>query len=305
MIADAPVKAGVGSPAVRLGCVVLLVMIGACRPIGDVVVSQDAYHCGAASAETILRAYGGFEPWMDQHAIARAVLNRTPEYKSRHPEAADAWEGYYPDLRGGLYQPVLAEFLIDKGYGVISTKTVPEGDRPSGLDKAWTILEKELRGGRKAILHVPGHYMAVLGIEEGTLRFGDPRLPDGRFSVRPEVLVTGASFHADREGRSRPGWVGRSLAFGPGGGRNAKDRCPCCGGETPGARHPYCRLDRCFIDRRASNRVQLALDALADSPARDLVARGLFSEAEVEAALDFFPLGPAGDGRVRIRARER
>lgn len=290
----------------RRGLLALIAACAACRqPAPAAVVAQDPYHCGAASVETILRSYGPAEPWMDQHAVARAVLNRTPEYKSRHPEAADAWEGFYPDLEGGLYQPVLAEFLLDRGFGVVSTKTVPEADRPLGLTKAWSILEGELRRGRKAVLHVPGHYMAAMGLDGGMLSFGDPRLPQKLYSVPPEKLVTGASFHVDREGRPRPGWVGRALAFGPGKEGNAKDRCPCCGDETPGARHPYCRFDGCFIDRRASNRVQLALDALADASARELVSSGRFTEAEVEGALDYLPLGPDGKGRVRTRLRER
>jgi hypothetical protein len=84
-------------------------------------VRQKLHHCGPACAETILRAYGIHDSWVEQTALAAALCARLPEYKSRHPEARDALERYYPDFVE-TYQPELAEILIDHGFCVISTR---------------------------------------------------------------------------------------------------------------------------------------------------------------------------------------
>jgi hypothetical protein len=258
---------------------------------------------------------------MDQRRLASMLSCRLPEYKSRHPEAVDAWEGLYPDFRGGMYQPVLAELLLDRGWSVVSTLSAEGPAGRARREKSWETLRRHLLEGHRAVLHIPGHYLAALAFDaaQDELLFADPRMPERRLRVAAARLVEGSSFHRTPGGEQRPGWIGRALIVWPG-PRPAPGECPCCRGVTPRASHPYCRACGCFIDRRASTGVQRALDAFAEAaPAEDptavsaarlraaaeeLSSRGAASTPELRTALLHYPLrGHAGTRGVCTLAR--
>lgn len=274
------------------------------------VVKQRRHHCGVASAETILRSYGDRDAWTRQTAIAAALCARLPEYKARHPEAADAIERYYPDYQE-TYQPLLAEFLIDHGYCVVNTRASVDRGTGKPDPQVGGLLREHLAKGHRAVLHVPGHYMSAIGVGEAgkTLYFVDPLHPKSVFSTPFETLAGGGSFHRFPSGKPRPGWDGRALIFWKGAAINKKDRCPVCGHVSAGSQRTYCRRCLCFIDRRTSNGVQLALDAVASTIVkrditriqddelrprlRRLLKAGSFTENQLTEALLHYPLaGP-------------
>jgi hypothetical protein len=228
------------------------------------VVRQKPHHCGTACAETILRAYGINDLWVEQTALAAALCARLPEYKSRHPEARAALERYYPDFVE-TYQPELAEFLIDHGYCVVNIRKSVDPATGRPLIFVWDTLKSHLAQGHMAIIHVPKHYLVFIGIDSAKqeLYFADTLIPEEVFSCSFSAFSSGLNFHNKRDGSSRGGWDGRALIFWEGKSVNQKDRCPICGDISTGMRYTYCRKCRCFIDRRVSYKVQKAIDVVS------------------------------------------
>jgi len=73
-----------------------------------------------------------------------------------------------------------------------------------------------------------------------------------------------------------------------------------------GMPHSVCiTLPALSVGWKKASDIVVAQDALAGSSAEDLASSGRFTKAEIERALDYLPLRPAGDGRVLIQARER
>jgi hypothetical protein len=289
-------------------------------------VKQEPHHCGVACAETVLRAYGQRGAWTKQTAMGAALCARMPEFKARRPAASDAIESYYPQFKE-TYQPELAEFLIDHGYCVISTRSSADAESKKPLPAVWELLRGHLAQGHCAIIHVPGHYVVATGVdaESETLFFVDPWRADEVFSVPFDAFASGRSFHSNRSGEPRPGWDGRALIFWQGEPINQKDRCPVCGEVTAGKRHAYCGKCRCLIDRRDGNGVQLALDGIASCIRNDHITdlrrailrrklkrrikSGEFAEADVRQALLHYPLVNSNPDRFetlhRYREREK
>lgn len=282
-------------------------------------VPQKPHHCGVASAETILRAYGVTEGWADQTALAACLCARLPDFKTRHPAAADAKERYYPDFEE-TYQPELAELLIDRGFCVISTRTSLDSETKRPEEFVLRLLGEHLQKGHMAVLHVPGHYVVGIAVDQEAkeLHFVDPWRPDEEFHCPWSRFANGESFHTRRDGKDRPGWDGRALIFWPGEGVNLPDRCPVCG-KTPPDQRRYCPTCRAWTDRRKSRGVQRVLDAVAEcrvGPAitdvnrlrlrrtlRRLVEEGVATDAEVHTALCRYPL--TGDDPERLMTLHR
>ncbi len=226
-------------------------------------VVQKPRHCGVACAETILRAYRNRRPWTRQTALAATLCARMPEFKWRRPAADEAIETYYPDFQE-TYQPELAELLIDRGYCVISTRSSIDRETKKVTLHVWELLQDHLAQNHMAIIHVPGHYLVVTGIdpEQRIVYFVDPWRAKEVFSTNFSAFAGGQSFHTTRFGKPRPGWDGRMLIFWKGAPRNHPDHCPVCRAATTGKTYAYCRKCRCYIDRRPHNRVQRAIDVL-------------------------------------------
>ncbi len=284
------------------------------------VVEQKLHHCGPACAETILRAYGIHDPWVEQTALAAALCARLPEYKSRHPEAKDALERYYPDFVE-TYQPELAELLIDQDFCVISTRKSIESATGEPMESVWSVLKFHLDQGHKAIIHVPKHYLAIVDIDltKQELHFVDTLMPESQFSCSFSTFSSGASFHHKPDGSPRGGWDGRTLIFWTGESVNQRDRCPICGETSTGMRYTYCRKCRCFIDRRISNGVQKAIDVISAcieenditrvdetqlrTGFRSLAAEKGFKETEFRQALLIYPLAGQNPNRIETLSR--
>lgn len=271
------------------------------------VVKQRPHHCGTACAETILRAYGTHDSWAGQTALAAALCARLPEYKSRHPEAKGALERYYPDFIE-TYQPELAELLIDHGYCVINIRKSVDPVTGKPLESIWNVIRSHLSQGHMAIVHIPKHYLGVTNMDsvKQKLYFVDPLIPEEIFSCSLSTFASGESFHHKRDGSARGGWDGRALIFWNGKSINQQDQCPICGDTSSGMRYTYCRKCRCFIDRRASNRVQKAIDVISNcteesnitqvnesqlrSRFRNLATQPGFGEMDLKQALLNYPL---------------
>lgn len=271
----------------RTAAVLLLAVLTSARAAPPEVraVSQRLNHCGVASTETILRAYGETAPWIRQNALALAQCVRIPEFRTRNPDAGDIQERYYPDFVE-TYQTILAEMLIDRGYSVVSTRASldPKTKRP--IAKVWDMLLGHIQRGRLAIIHVPGHYMVATGVDarRNELLFVDPARPGTTFRVSFDKFASGESFHASVDGSPRPGWDGRALILWKGSPINDRDTCPNCRRKTVGRTYRFCKGCRCFIDRRQSNHVQFALDTMAACCRLDDVTE--FDESELRAAVN-------------------
>jgi hypothetical protein len=274
--------------------------------------------------ETILRAYGVRDRWAEQTRLAAALCARLPEFKHRFPAAGGAIERYYPQFEE-TYQPELAELLIDRGLNVISTRT---SSGPGGPDSAvWSLLRDHLRAGHLAVIHVPGHYLAATGIEEsedGTcaLHYVDPGRPNESFSIPCAQFGSGRPFAKKRNGDDRPGWDGRVLIFWQPDKQpqiNVPHRCPACREHTPANTFRYCRTCRVLVERRESNAVQRAIDAISDSrrspditsldarklhrTCRYLIATGKFDAADLKTALLHYPLPGGKPDRLQTLQR--
>ncbi len=277
-------------------------------------VKQERNHCGVASAETILRAYGDPGVWTGQRALGAALCARMPDYKLRRPPAKGVHEAYYPAFKE-TYQSELAELLMDRGYCVISTRKSIDRRSKRIRPQVWDLLRTHLLQGHLAIIHVSGHYMVATGIDlpAQTLYFVDPRRPGTVFSADLETFASGASFHTKPDGTLRPGWSGRTLIVWKGKPVNRPDQCPVCQTVTRGRSHRYCKQCRCFIDRRPHNRVQRTIDAIVGTreglgvtrlqrprlrtALRALEAEG-FSKADIRQGLLHYPL--VGPDRKRL-----
>jgi hypothetical protein len=270
-------------------------------------VKQKLHHCGPACAETILRIYGDRDSWMDQTTIASALCGRLPEYKLRHPEAKTALERYYPDFVE-TYQPELAELLMDYGYCVINIKNSvnPATGHPS--ESVWDILKSHLIQGHKAIVHIPKHYLALIDIDidKQRLYFVDTLIPEEVFSCSFSAFSSGLSFHQRLDGSQHGGWDGRTLIFWKGETINQKDQCPICRERSTGMSYTYCSECGCFINRRYSNKVQKAIDAISNCTEGkgitkvnpdllktrfgNMITKEGFNEADLRQALLHYPL---------------
>lgn len=271
------------------------------------VVKQKPHHCGIACAETILRAYGIHDSWVEQTALAAALCARLPEYKSRHPEAKEALERYYPDFVE-TYQPELAELLIDHDLCVINIRKSLDPATGKPLESVWDVLRSHLAQGHMAIIHVPKHYLAIVRIDlvKQELYFVDALMSEAVFSCSLSTFSSGASFHHKIDGSPRGGWDGRTLIFWVGAPINQSNRCPICADMSTGMRYTYCPKCRCFIDRRASNEVHKAIDVISaciernditqvdesqlNSRFRSLATQDGFRETELRQALLNYPL---------------
>jgi hypothetical protein len=209
-----------------------------------------------------------------QTAIAAALCARLPEYKSRHPEAKAALERYYPDFVE-TYQPELAEFLMDHGYCVINIRKSIESATGKPMESVWNVLKSHLAQGHMAIVHIPKHYLAVILVDSDKqeLYFIDPLMPERSFPCSFTAFSSGASFHHKIDGSPRGGWDGRALIFWKGEPINQKDRCPICRETSGGMKYVYCRKCRCFINRRASNGVQKAIDDISTCIEENIITR--------------------------------
>lgn len=283
-------------------------------------VKQRAQHCGVASAETILRAYGEGQAWTKQNKLAAALCARLPDYKRRHSRAADAKERYYPQFPE-TYQSELAELLIDRGYCVLNTRVSIDSETKRPMRRVWEMLRDHLEQGHLAVIHVPGHYMTATGVnlKRKVLYYVDPYRTKERFSTSFEAFRKGEPFHAKRSGDLRPGWDGRVLIFWKGEPINLRDRCPVCGNISKGERWAFCRTCRCFIDRRKNHRVQRALDVISDCIVRDEITRlhkpalrkklqdllhtGKLREQDIKQALLHYPV--VGDQEDRLMTLHR
>ncbi len=231
-------------------------------------VAQRPGHCAVASMETILRFYGEEDPLLSQRCLGLMHNARAAEYTDR--KRLKPFGHYYPTFTAA-YQPILAEMLLDRGYAAVSTRTSVSKDGQTISERVVQILVEHLVSGHWAVLHVPGHYMAITGYDRQTrtIWFNDPWRPQHPFTVGlADFINPKRSWHTNRGGEPRAAWDGRVLIFWkPQTDEermlNATDRCPACGEFFPETAYTYCRRCRTFIDRRQDAHVQRGLDLIA------------------------------------------
>lgn len=145
---------------------------------------------------------------LDQVAIGMRVAEMIVPYKREHPGAQDALEFEWPDYRE-TYQPILARFLRELGFGVESTSTAYDAATGRVSPGRFRELLGFLVQGVPVMIHVEGHYMLVVGFDPKAqaVVLNDPS-GGRRLTVGFETFTS----RRDRWYKDRLGWDGRLLA---------------------------------------------------------------------------------------------
>lgn len=297
--------------------ILILAFAGSWTSQAVLPVPQKEEHCGVASLATLLPIVGGADAAESQDALAVQHNARIPEFHERRPQGAPPMQ-YYPEYRF-TFQPILAEMLIDRGYCVISTRSMMDWESGKPKEIVVRILEDMLDAGRLGLVSFDTHYMAVTGYDRPLrrIRFADPLRPTQPFATGFEIFTDGMTrWHATPDGLPFDPWYGRMLFFWKPESAAERDLnlpgvCPYCRKPEPDTDRVYCRECGVYIERRTERGLYRALDTVALTaldhvqtrlePDRvrvagaNAVATGALTESDWRTGLTYYPLAPRRD----------